>query len=111
MNNNLSGQQFDLYHGSTHPFGIGDIIKPTKDGVAWSTKHPNVAAMYAEMGNVRSMDPYHKGPKSDPVLFGTVYKVEPLDDITEDDVVGGVFKSTKGLRVTGIHSFTGQKSF
>jgi hypothetical protein len=76
-----------LFHGSAHPFEIGDVVKPGKDGVAWSSTNPEVASGY--------------GP--------TVYKVSALGDLTKHPGASkesGIHYSSAGYQVTGVHSGT-----
>ena len=94
---NLSQQ---LFHGSIHPFNVGDTIKPGPDDLAWATSSPEIATQYAEIGNSRSVTSNDRIKVHDqPVLFGTVYKVKPLknDLISEEDI----HASRTGFEVTG----------
>ena len=98
----------ELFHGSIHPFKVGDVIKPGSDELAWATSNPETAKQYAEVGNSRAIS---KNPriatKDNPVLFGTIYKVSPLKDdlISEEDI----HASRTGFKVTGIHSLVNQR--
>ena len=72
-----------LYHGSDHPFQIGDTVRPGTDGVAWSSTNRSVAAEY---GN-------------------KVYTVKPLGDITRFSGAAkefGIHYSKVGYQVTGL---------
>lgn len=92
-----------LFHGSIHPFKKGDIIKPGGTGLAWSSANLRHAAEYARMGNRRALsnDPDFK-VEDQPVLFGTVYNVEPVkNDLISE---GNIHASPTGFRVTGIES-------
>lgn len=97
-----------LFHGSIHPYNVGDTISPGSDELAWASSKPETAAQYAEVGNSRSVSKNERIKVHDqPVLFGTVYKVEPLknDVISEDDI----HASRTGFKVTGIHSLVPQR--
>ena len=95
---NLSQEQF--YHGSQHSFKLGDIVKPHND-FAWATTNPEVASSYAASEGL-------KAEEQQPVLFGTVYKVTPLNnDVVRNpgaDKRFGIYASSTGFKVTGVHS-------
>jgi len=102
---NLSKQ---LFHGSIHPYKVGETINPGPDDLAWASSDPKVATQYAEMGNSRSVSKDERiKVKDNPVLFGTVYTVKPIknDLISEDNI----HASRTGFTVTGIHSLTQQR--
>jgi hypothetical protein len=94
-----------LFHGSIHPFQKGDIIMPGRTGLSWASSNLRHATEYARMGNRRALsnDSDYK-VEDQPVLFGTVYNVEPL----KNDLVskGKIYASPSGFRVTGIEKFT-----
>lgn len=95
---NLSQQQF--FHGSQHPLKVGDTVKPHND-FAWASTDPKVASSYAASEGL-------KAKEQQPVLFGTVYKVNPLKkDLVRNpgaDKRFGIYASPTGFKVTGIHS-------
>lgn len=129
---NLSGQ---LFHGSIHPFKKGDVIKPQEHSEAFATDSSYLAGYYSSRGNWRAgfsdqkTQPEGKNKtKDNPVLFGTVYKVEPVnkadvkvEDYDDRNVEIGeqmrqvtekkpkIHTSPSGFRVTGIHSLQTQQ--
>lgn len=103
--NNLSSA---LFHGSIHPYKVGDTVTPGPDDLAWASSKPEIAAQYAEVGNSRATSKNKRIKVDDqPVLFGTVYKVSPIknDLISEEDI----HASRTGFKVTGIHSLVPQR--
>ena len=106
-----------LFHGSIHPFKVGDVIKPQNHKEAFATSSPWVAGLHAAAGNYRALktDVEKARVKAQPVLFGTIYKVEPVNksDVktekwwdTESDTPTNVdvHTSASGFKVTGVHS-------
>jgi hypothetical protein len=87
-----------LYHGTTHPFEIGDIVEPRMSGfknfMAFAAEDPRAASVFAAA----------KARKHD--LPPRVFTVEPLEDddsyATEEGLGGMIIsRSKKGFRVTG----------
>lgn len=72
-----------LYHGSAHPFKIGDIVEPRSyAGVAYASTNRDVAAGY--------------GPN--------VYTVEPVGEVQRQAGAAkefGIYHSRDGFRVIG----------
>lgn len=102
---NLSAQ---LFHGSGHDFKVGDVVEPRFAYAgygAYATERPESAANFARDKERLAPDPDYNstGLPEQGRLFGTVYKVEPLegDDPERED---GTAVSQEGFRVTGIHS-------
>lgn len=64
------GPQFNIFHGTSHFFGPDEIIKPgeTHDKVAWATYDLDTAKKYAG-----------KKAQEQGMLFGPVYRVQPVD--------------------------------
>ena len=104
-----------LFHGSIHPFKVGDVIKPQNQGTAFATPDANYAGRYAEAGNMRAFrnsEDKKLNVNDNPALFGTVYKVEP---VKHEDVKHGtstdiwerpIVASESGFKVTGISHLT-----
>ena len=94
---NLSKQ---LFHGSQHLLKVGETVKPHND-FAWASTNPEVASSYAASKGL-------KANEQQPVLFGTVYKVQPIkNDVVRNpgaDKRFGIHASPTGFKVTGIHS-------
>jgi len=98
--NNADFKSQVLYHGSQHPFEVGDVVTPQDGEPAYATSDVHLAAYYASI-------PYGQGPvisKSFPA--GHIAVVEPLDaqepkTSTLHDETNIVAKSAKGFRVTG----------
>ena len=98
--NNADFKNQILYHGSQHPFEVGDVVTPQEGEPAYATSDVRLAAYYAAI-------PYGDGPvvhKSLPA--GHIAVVEPLDaqepeTSTLTDKTNIVAKSTKGFRVIG----------
>ena len=63
-----------LFHGSSHPFNKGDIIKPMDMDHAHATVDKAYADNYANLDAERD---YTRDPKS---LFTYTYKVSPVDE-------------------------------
>lgn len=78
-----------LYHGTTHPFEIGDIVDKGVRGGAWATTYLGTASQYAAKRS------YDRGgePK--------VYTVEPVNPEDVEDMGMGQSRSAAGFRVTG----------
>lgn len=97
-----------LYHGTNHPFQIGDEIVPGTHGVAYATTNVGVAKAYAT-------DKALYDERMSPVLeysVPKVYTVEPLDpDEAGPDRYGTpeVTVSGRGFRVTGKVNLTDNK--
>ena len=112
---NISQQ---LFHGTDVALSVGDVIRPGNHRVAHASPSPLTAAGFAEMRTFH--EPRNSNP--DRPMFGTVYKVEPVDraefaktDVEErarrekakdvEESANPNYKfSKKGFRVTGIHS-------
>jgi hypothetical protein len=94
---NLSKQ---LFHGSQHSLKVGETVKPHND-FAWASTNPEVASSYAASEGL-------KANEQQPVLFGTVYKVQPMkNDVVRNpgaDKRFGIYASPTGFKVTGVHS-------
>ena len=102
------GKQFELFHGTTHPFEVGDIVKPRLSSSgrreAFAGSDAELAYNYAvnksksgETGRGRKIS----GAKG---AEPRVYKVEPLDP--EEKLTGhgypeGFFVSRRGFKVVG----------
>jgi hypothetical protein len=89
-----------LYHGTTHPFEIGDIIEPRqrpggfREPLAFAAEDPRAASVFAAA----------KALKHD--LPPRLFNVEPLEDDethkTEEGLGGMMIsRSKRGFRVTG----------
>ena len=65
-----------LFHGSSHPFQIGDVIEPREAGkgyqvpLVYTTPHEHIAKAFAKPR--ASANPQYARPS------GSVYRVEPL---------------------------------
>ena len=106
---NLSKQQFQLFHGTNVEFNEGDIITPPKSGprsLVFATEDIDYAkgrARYAASGvsNVVHRDK----DKAKYSKKGIVYKVEPIKDYRPDPLAGGkaggVWISKTGFKVIG----------
>lgn len=73
-----------LFHGSDHPFEVGDTVRPGKDNLAWASTNPDVAEEYGS----------------------TVYRVSPIDDLTKHPGASkesGIHYSKSGYKVLGTH--------
>lgn len=95
--NNADFQNQALYHGTNHPFQIGDEVVPGIHG-AYATTDAGVARAYAEDKAMTEVSPVNE------YRIPKVYTVEPLDpDEAGPDRYGtpGVTVSEKGFRVTG----------
>ena len=97
-----------LFHSSAHSFDIGDVVEPrSQSGMAFASTDINEAAQYARHAPITQMRPsdrwgrpkegYEQGS-----LFGTIYEVEPIDDVS---FKGTEARSKSGFRVKGIHGF------
>lgn len=112
--NNADFQSSALFHGTVHPFQIGDIVKPMNgDSHAYATPDIDYATDRAE----RSLNTYWQRAKRIHSKYGTpdgkqydqwekenppkVFQVEPVDEHEETGAGEdkGNVKSTKGFRV------------
>jgi hypothetical protein len=115
--NNSDFQQSALYHGTIHPFSVGDIVKPQGgegDGeYAWATPREGLAHERAKDWVGYGWNDYSKNnrgahyeewEKNNPPR---VYKVEPIGDTEVDDNPEyPSVKSRAGFRVIGEHDGT-----
>ena len=72
----------DFYHGTSHDFQPGDVVKPLNGGLAWAATNRSVAEQY--------------GP--------SVYRVEPIADVSRVSGAAkefGIHASKTGFRVLG----------
>jgi hypothetical protein len=101
--NNADFQASALFHGTVHPFQIGDIVEPRNGNPAYAT--PTLE--YAENHAGRREDVEYnrianqKGHEEASKITGKVFEVEPIDE-TEDTGKGdskGNVMSSKGFRV------------
>lgn len=115
----------ELFHGTTHPFNVGDIIKPRREtGVKTVYEDKGHWAWNYEGDAFATTDPSNAKRFADErveKVGGTprVFKVEPLeDDFPTVDEFGGydknnnytAFRSSKGFRVVGEHLFNDRRS-
>jgi len=88
-----------LFHGTNHPFEIGDIILPTSSDAAYATHNEEYAQQVAEekAEQRRYENPELHVPK--------IYRVEPVDpeEVASRNVPGFPPSSQKGFRVIGLH--------
>jgi hypothetical protein len=100
--NNADFQQSALFHGTVHPFQIGDIIEPRNGNPVYAG-----SLEYAENHAARREDHEYnrianeKGHEEAAKITGKVFEVEPLDETEETgkgDDKGNVM-SSKGFRV------------
>ena len=95
-----------LYHGTVHPFSVGDIVEPRNGNPAYATPSLEYATRHADR---REIHEYNKTAASGraedhakaELITGQVYQVEPLD-ATEKTGMGddtGNVMSQKGFRV------------
>ena len=102
------GQQFELFHGTTHPFEIGDVVKPRLNS---SGKREAFAGSDAEVAYKYAV---HKSQTGEAVtgkqIAGAkgaeprVYKVEPVDpkeQLTGHGYPEGFIVSRRGFKVVG----------
>ena len=106
MHNPNVGKQFELYHGTTHPFEVGDIVKPrlssSGNREAFAGSDYELAYKYAlnksksgETGRGRKIS----GAKG---AEARVYRVEPLDpkeNLTGHGYPEGFYVSKRGFKV------------
>lgn len=105
-----------LFHGSSHPFNKGDIIKPMEMEHAYATTDKEYADNYSVMDAERD---YTRDPKS---LFTYNYRVSPVDEkemhaetepwrndpikknlrLAKD--IPNIYVSKKGFKVEGIEA-------
>ena len=84
--NNADFEESALYHGTSHPFEVGDIVEPRMLGKAWATNSYETASRYGRQGVTR------------------VFRVEPLvtGEPTSNSVGGKRYISSEwGFRVLG----------
>lgn len=82
----------EFFHGSAHPFKVGDVITPRNHVAAFATASADEAASYASYR-----------AQNEGTLAGMVYSVTPLGPTKND--IGKVVTSRSGFKVTGVHSF------
>jgi hypothetical protein len=107
-----------LFHGTSHPFNKGDIIKPMDMDHAHATTDKAYADNYSTLDAERD---YSRDPKS---LFTYTYRVSPVDEkemhsetepwrndpvkknlrLAKD--IPNIYVSKKGFKVEGIESMT-----
>jgi hypothetical protein len=111
--NNADFQSSALFHGTVHPFQIGDIIEPRNGNPAYATPRLEYAESHAD----RALNQYWEQAKRENPTYNKpggkqydeweeenppkVFQVEPIDE-HEDTGTGedkGNVKSTKGFRV------------
>ena len=113
--NNADFQEAALFHGTVHPFKIGDVVTPMNgDLYAYATTDVDYALDRAK----RSLDSYWYRDKRNNPTYNTlggkqydewenenppkVFQVEPLDSTENTGFANedkGNVKSTKGFRV------------
>lgn len=95
MGRNEEFRKSALYHGTTHPFEIGDVVTPQTFSVAFAASDPRGASLYAASGARATGDP------------ARLFEVEPLEDddtYKEEHIPRTGFitaTSRKGFRVVG----------
>ena len=94
MSRNEEFRNSALYHGTTHPFEVGDIVEPRNLPAAFAAEDPRAASVFAAA----------KARKHD--LPPRLFQVEPLEDddtYTSEEGIGGmkISRSRRGFRVTG----------
>jgi hypothetical protein len=101
--NNADFQASALFHGTVHPFQIGDIVEPRNGNPAYATANLEYAKTHAgrredvESNRVANQQGHEEAAK----ITGKVFQVEPLDDAEatgKGDDKGNVM-SAKGFRV------------
>lgn len=104
--NNADFQASALFHGTVHPFQIGDIVEPRNGNPAYATTDLEYATNHA--GKKESLE-YSKATRSGrpedhaaaESIEGRVFQVEPLDEAEatgKGDDKGNVM-SSKGFRI------------
>ena len=104
--NNGDFQSSALYHGTVHPFQIGDVVSPIQsssgNAEAFAGKDMDLAYKYAEH---KSRTGETGTGKQIPGAKGAeprVYRVEPVDaseDLTSHGYPEGFYVSQKGFKV------------
>ena len=92
MSRNEEFQNSALYHGTAHPFQVGDIVTPVNMPAAFAASDPRSASIYSSIRSHVSGKP------------GRLFQVEPLeedDTYTERETRTGdkVATSRKGFKV------------
>jgi len=112
--NNADFHESVLYHGTVHPFQVGDVVEPREDHDgekrAWATSDLGVAKDRAKdwvnykwndlsrEGKNRSWSEHQKNTPP------RVFRVEPLGDVEQHDSEDyKAVSSKKGFRVLGEH--------
>lgn len=98
------GKQFKvLYHATTFPFNVGDVVEPRNGNPAYATPDLDYAIQHAgkredaDYNRVANSQGHAEAAK----ITGKVFQVEPLDS-TEETGAGddkGNVMSLKGFRV------------
>lgn len=109
--NNADFQNSALYHGTVHPFQVGDVVTPGEDGKAWATSDLGVAHDRAkqwvgfkwnDLTREGKNTNYGEHEKNTPPR---VFKVEPIGEVEEHDSDDyRAVSSKKGFRVLGEHN-------
>lgn len=115
--NNADFQNSALYHGTIHPFSVGDVVTPRGvwgDGYAWATPNVDVAKRRGEDHvNYGWSDAVKEANKKGELISPSkweaenpprVYIVEPVDADEAETTEHGHARSRKGFRVTGEHN-------
>lgn len=103
---NANFQSSALYHGTTHPFNIGDTVEPRNGNPAYATADLDYAITHADRREMHEYDKVARSGRPEDhakaaLITGQVYQVEPLDE-TEGTGMGddkGNVMSQKGFKV------------
>jgi hypothetical protein len=96
--NNEDFRNQALYHGTSHPFNVGDVVSPRVSGLSYATTDKERAWSYA----IQRADIVGGAPPSN----AKVFQVEPLDSEELHHTssgfggVEGTAVSSKGFKVT-----------
>lgn len=109
--NNKDFQESALYHGTTHPFEVGDVVLPAKTaGVesGWKVNDPEGTVVGKDVDEHAFATPdletarHFAGINSGPNAKRHVFQVEPVDP-TEPEIRQGIdfpeIRSKKGFKV------------
>lgn len=103
---NLNFKASALYHGTTHPFSVGDVVEPRNGNPAYATADLAYARNHADRREIHEYNKTAASGKSEDhakaaLITGQVYQVEALDktEATGNGDSKGNVMSQKGFRV------------